>query len=136
MNKDIESLRFMAYFDKEDRCNSPSLLSLYLLLGSCIPISIYYFLESFSAMFVPIKVVANLCILFHVHTNVNVFCYIFIQDIEELMKEVQEARRIKMLHQPSKVDNLLFKMLSVLQEAKSCIFDLYGIFSFPSHFYQ
>ncbi|PPR97914.1 hypothetical protein GOBAR_AA22757 [Gossypium barbadense] len=25
------------------------------------------------------------------------------QDLEELMKEVQEARRIKMLHQPSKV---------------------------------
>ncbi|CAK8538632.1 unnamed protein product [Lathyrus sativus] len=25
------------------------------------------------------------------------------QDVEQLMKEVQEARRIKMLHQPSKV---------------------------------
>ncbi|MED6173911.1 hypothetical protein PIB30_064156 [Stylosanthes scabra] len=28
------------------------------------------------------------------------------QDLEQLMKEVQEARRIKMLHQPSKVYHL------------------------------
>ncbi|XWS71281.1 hypothetical protein CRYUN_Cryun03dG0125100 [Craigia yunnanensis] len=28
------------------------------------------------------------------------------QDLEELMKEVQEARRIKMLHQPSKIMNM------------------------------
>lgn len=33
------------------------------------------------------------------HSIVN----ILYQDMEDLMKEVQEARRIKMLHQPSKV---------------------------------
>lgn len=32
------------------------------------------------------------------------------QDIEELMKEVQEARRIKMLHQPSKVMDMEYEL--------------------------
>lgn len=31
----------------------------------------------------------------------------YFQDLEEFMKEVQEARRIKMLHQPSKVHFVL-----------------------------
>ncbi|XVF04895.1 hypothetical protein REPUB_Repub05bG0124500 [Reevesia pubescens] len=35
------------------------------------------------------------------------------QDLEELMKEVQEARRIKMLHQPSKVMDMEHELLAL-----------------------
>ncbi|KAL5994744.1 Stomatal closure-related actin-binding protein 1 [Asimina triloba] len=35
------------------------------------------------------------------------------QDVEELMKEVQEARRIKMLHQPSKVMDMEHELLAL-----------------------
>ena len=41
-----------------------------------------------------------LCIVSNNHLN-NIWLYG--QDLEQLMREVQEARRIKMLHQPSKV---------------------------------
>uniref|UniRef100_A0A1D1YK67 Stomatal closure-related actin-binding protein 1 n=1 Tax=Anthurium amnicola TaxID=1678845 RepID=A0A1D1YK67_9ARAE len=43
------------------------------------------------------------------------------QDLEELMKEVQEARRIKMLHQPSKVMDMEHELqaLRILLEEKS-----------------
>lgn len=38
--------------------------------------------------------------MFLVYLSVNLM---LLQDVEELIEEVQEARRIKLLHQPSKV---------------------------------
>nr|XP_043633082.1 stomatal closure-related actin-binding protein 1-like [Erigeron canadensis] len=49
------------------------------------------------------------------------------QDVEELMKEVQEARRIKMLHQPSKVMDMEHELLALrtqLAETSKCSLQL------------
>ncbi|KAK9128406.1 hypothetical protein Syun_017203 [Stephania yunnanensis] len=47
------------------------------------------------------------------------------QDMEELMKEVQEARRIKMLHQPSKVMDMEHELRALrMQLAEKSIFSL------------
>lgn len=52
----------------------------------------------------PNLVQQDICFPFscQVYKFFTVFYFIY-QDMEDLMKEVQEARRIKMLHQPSKV---------------------------------
>lgn len=66
-------------------------------------IGLFLFLVYILHLIVVIVVVVILVIL----QALILFCFQYIlyvfQDKEELMKEVQEARRIKMLHQPSKV---------------------------------
>lgn len=50
-----------------------------------------------------IKVLFSQLLLCYVNHYAYIFCFSYSQDVDGLVEEVQEARRIRLLHQPSKV---------------------------------